>query len=230
MREYHACSICGRKYAEEELTLFAGDFFCENCLDEETVVCADCGERIWADQNSGNSGHPLCQRCFDRHYTNCERCGAVISNDEAYYLEDGDDYPYCESCYHILQNQVIHNYDYHPEPHFYGTGKRFFGVELEIDKGGEIGSNAEKILAVGNRNEEYFYCKHDGSLDDGGISSDAAAVEGGHGRSGFARLSLPSGLYLWSAYPYQPGQLRRYRSGTGCGNWTAAVLRGEALE
>ena len=167
MREYHACSICGRKYAEEELTLFAGDFFCENCLDEETVVCADCGERIWADQNSGNSGHPLCQRCFDRHYTNCERCGAVISNDEAYYLEDGDDYPYCESCYHILQNQVIHNYDYHPEPHFYGTGQRFFGVELEIDKGGEIGSNAEKILAVGNRNEEYFYCKHDGSLDDG---------------------------------------------------------------
>ena len=101
MREYHACSICGRKYAEEELTLFAGDYFCESCLEEETIVCSDCGERIWADQNAGNGSRPLCQRCYDRHYTNCERCGAVISNDEACYLDDCDD-PYCECCYHIF--------------------------------------------------------------------------------------------------------------------------------
>ena len=148
------------------MTLFAGDYFCESCLEEETVVCSDCGERIWADQNAGNGSRPLCQRCYDRHYTNCERCGAVISNDEACYLDDCDD-PYCECCYHILQNQVIHNYDYRPELHFYGAGQQFFGVELEIDKGGELASNAEKILAVGNRNAEYFYCKHDGSLDDG---------------------------------------------------------------
>lgn len=144
MREYHACSICGRKYAEEELTLFAGDYFCESCLEEETVVCSDCGERIWTDQNAGNGSRPLCQRCYDQYYTNCERCGAVISHGEAYYLDDDDD-PYCECCYHILQNQVIHNYDYRPKLHFYGTGQRFFGVELEIDKGGELASNAEKF-------------------------------------------------------------------------------------
>lgn len=43
MRDYHGCSICGRKFPEDALTLFAGDYFCEHCLDEETVVCADCG-------------------------------------------------------------------------------------------------------------------------------------------------------------------------------------------
>ena len=167
MRDYHGCSICGRKFPEDALTLFAGDYFCEHCLDEETVVCSDCGERLWNDANAGSRTHPLCQRCYDSHYTNCERCGDLIDCENAYYLGDGEDYPYCENYYHILKNQVIHNYDYRPETIFYGDGPRYFGVELEIDKGGEIGSNAEQILAVGNREHDFYYCKHDGSLDDG---------------------------------------------------------------
>lgn len=167
MRDYHGCSSCGRKFPEDALTLFAGDYFCEHCLDEETIVCSDCGERLWNDANAGSRTYPLCQRCYDSHYTNCERCGELIDCENAYYLGDGEDYPYCENCYHILKNQVIHNYDYRPETIFYGDGPRYFGVELEIDKGGEIGSNAEQILAVGNRERDFYYCKHDGSLDDG---------------------------------------------------------------
>ena len=178
MRDYHGCSICGRKFPEDALTLFAGDYFCEHCLDEETIVCSDCGERLWNDANAGSRTHPLCQRCYDSHYTNCERCGELIDCENAYYLGDGEDYPYCENCYHILKNQVIHNYDYRPETIFYGDGPRYFGVELEIDKGGEIGSNAEQILAVGNRERDFYYCKHDGSLDDGfEIVSHPATVE-----------------------------------------------------
>ena len=178
MRDYHGCSICGRKFPEDALTLFAGDYFCEHCLDEETVVCSDCGERLWNDANAGSRTHPLCQRCYDSHYTDCERCGELIDCENAYYLGDGEDNPYCENCYHILKNQVIHNYDYRPETIFYGDGPRYFGVELEIDKGGEIGSNAEQILAVGNREHDFYYCKHDGSLDDGfEIVSHPATVE-----------------------------------------------------
>ena len=167
MRDYHGCSSCGRKFPEDALTLFAGDYFCEHCLDEETIVCSDCGERLWNDANAGSRTYPLCQRCYDSHYTNCERCGELIDCENAYYLGDGEDYPYCENCYHILKNQVIHNYDYRPETIFYGDGPRYFGVELEIDKGGEIGSNAEQILTIGNRERDFYYCKHDGSLDDG---------------------------------------------------------------
>lgn len=51
MRDYHGCSICGRKFPEDALTLFAGNYFCEHCLDEETIVCSDCGERLWNDAN-----------------------------------------------------------------------------------------------------------------------------------------------------------------------------------
>ena len=109
MRDYHGCSICGRKFPEDALTLFAGDYFCEHCLDGETVVCSDCGERLWNDANAGSRTHPLCQRCYDSHYTNCERCGELIDCENAYYLGDGEDYPYCENCYHILKNQVLPN-------------------------------------------------------------------------------------------------------------------------
>lgn len=167
MRNHHKCSICGREYAEDEVILFDDEYLCETCLDEETLVCADCGTRIWSEQNAGSSEHPLCQRCFDRNYTTCERCGAVLSFDSVFYLDDEDDMPYCESCCEMLRNHAIHDYSYRPEPIFYGDAPRYFGVELEIDGAGEISSNAEKILAIGNRDEERVYCKHDGSLDDG---------------------------------------------------------------
>ena len=168
MRDYHGCSICGRKFPEDALTLFAGDYFCEHCLDEETIVCADCGTRLWNDSNAGSDDHPLCQRCYDSSYTTCERCGRLLLYDDACYLNNGDeDYPYCESCYQQLRRGGIHSYDYKPLPIFYGVGPRYFGVELEIDGAGEYDSNADKILAIGNHDEPRVYCKHDGSLDEG---------------------------------------------------------------
>ena len=91
MRDYHGCSICGRKFPEDALTLFAGDYFCEHCLDEETIVCADCGTRLWNDSNAGSDDHPLCQRCYDSSYTTCERCGRLLLYDDACYLNNGDE-------------------------------------------------------------------------------------------------------------------------------------------
>jgi len=43
------------------------------------------------------------------------------------------------------------------------------GVELEIDDGGEYGSTAEKLMAIGNRDAENIYIKHDGSLNEGNM-------------------------------------------------------------
>ena len=124
MRDYHGCSICGRKFPEDALTLFAGDYFCEHCLDEETVVCSDCGERLWNDANAGSRTHPLCQRCYDSHYTNCERCGELIDCENAYYLGDGEDYPYCENCYHTVQSAAEKMAGAFPQAAPAGTGKQ----------------------------------------------------------------------------------------------------------
>ncbi len=109
MRNHIKCSVCGREYAEDEVILFDDEYLCETCLEEETVVCSDCGTRIWNEQDAGSSELHLCQRCFDRGYTTCERCGAVVSYDDAFYLDDEDDYPYCESCYNQLKCRAIHD-------------------------------------------------------------------------------------------------------------------------
>lgn len=137
MERKSVCSICGEQFPVDALISFAGEHFCEHCLNEETIVCADCGTRIWNDSNAGSDDHPLCQRCYDSSYTTCERCGRLLLYDDACYLNNGDeDYPYCESCYQQLRRGGIHSYDYKPLPIFYGVGPRYFGVELEIDGAG----------------------------------------------------------------------------------------------
>lgn len=159
------CDVCGRGFPTEELTEFDGKMLCSHCLGEETIFCDHCGTRIWVDEDQGSDGLQLCQRCFDDHYTCCTECDRVIHFDHALYI--GDD-PYCRRCYEEHRDdRVIHDYYYKPTPIFYGEGSRFFGVELEVDEGGEINGNAEKVIDIANEKNYLVYCKHDGSLNDG---------------------------------------------------------------
>lgn len=166
MEAMEICSHCGQETPRENLTEFDGRLLCSTCLDEETSLCDECGQRIWNDDNEGSGDLILCSGCYENHYSNCSRCGGLIRNSRACYFDDGDD-PYCESCFNLLDNRAIHEYNYKPELVFLGTGPRYFGVELEIDEGGERERNAEKLLDIGNRNIEQIHCKHDGSLEDG---------------------------------------------------------------
>lgn len=166
MTAMEVCSHCGHEFLREELTEFDGELLCQECLSTETSVCEECGRRIWDDDNAGSGSLVLCEHCYENHYTNCSRCGRLIPSGNACYFDDGDD-PYCEHCFNLLDNRAIHEYSYKPDLCFHGKGSRFFGVELEIDEAGERDRNAEKLLAIGNRNSEHMFCKHDGALDDG---------------------------------------------------------------
>lgn len=162
------CSYCRTAVDEEDLTEFDGELLCPSCLASETSICRDCGTRIWNrdDVGDGNYGS-LCLSCRDDHYTACTQCGCLLHDDDACYMDEESDSPYCSSCMEELTSENIHNYYYKPAPIFYGEGPRYLGVELEIDEGGESNDNAERILAVANDMSERCYCKHDGSLDDG---------------------------------------------------------------
>lgn len=166
MKEKITCSVCGQIIPQKNSIEFNGAIICTDCYDAETVRCDCCGERIWCRDAEGNDSITLCVNCYDNRYTTCEDCGALIHNDNAYY-EDDSDYPYCERCFTARQNLAIKPYNYKPEPVFYGSGNLFMGVELEIDKGGEISENAEKLLDMANAQTEHIYCKHDGSINDG---------------------------------------------------------------
>lgn len=164
--EQFTCSVCGAVLTEETKREFGGEIMCEHCFNEQTVECDCCHERIWQDDNCGDEDNPLCGACYDYYYTHCDICGRLILRDDACYEED-DDCPYCNDCYERINSDMIKSYNYKPEPIFYGSGDLFYGVELEIDRGGEIASNAEKLLEIANSNSEHLYCKHDGSIDDG---------------------------------------------------------------
>ena len=166
MPETFACENCGETHPLSERYEFESHFYCTRCLSEVTVVCSHCDTRIWAGANAGNVDTPLCESCYGRHYTTCEHCGALIRNTEALY-DDDDDGPYCRDC-QCHHDRAIHDYYYKPEPIFYGSGPRFFGVELEIDGAGESESKAEEIEDAANGDGlEHIYIKHDGSLDEG---------------------------------------------------------------
>lgn len=163
------CDRCDQDFPITERIEFEGEQYCAACLDAITVVCSCCGERVRRDENFGNDATPLCESCYDRHYTTCTRCGRLIRYDDACYDSDDPDEeePYCSACYRERHQHGIQDYYYKPEPIFYGSGSRFFGVELEIDGAGEYNENAKRILDAVNTGDEYIYCKHDGSLDEG---------------------------------------------------------------
>ncbi|MDD7645945.1 MAG: amidoligase family protein [Ruminococcus bromii] len=168
MKEHEIpCELCGEVYDPDELIPFDDRLICLECLENETTLCACCGQRIWLTDNAGNDNTPLCQTCYDQSYMTCSECGRLIHCEDSYYLDDSDE-PLCLTCLEEANRDVIQGYYYKPEPIFYGIGPRYFGVELEIDEGGERGDYASQILTPANVGfTERLYCKHDGSLSNG---------------------------------------------------------------
>ena len=167
VKETRVCCVCGSLHPVNEMVEFDDDYLCTVCLNTETMLCNRCGERIWRDDNAGDEDTPLCLSCYDRYYTSCVDCGCVIRHEDAYYIDEDDYDARCYSCHCKCNERTIHDYYFKPEPVFFGTGSRYFGVELEVDGAGENNSNAAKITTIANRMEEHIYIKHDGSLNEG---------------------------------------------------------------
>jgi len=168
MTQNEICGVCYEHHPHEDLVEFGGELVCERCLAVETTACSRCGERIWNDDNCGNSGTPLCQSCYDDYYTSCSQCGQLMPSEDAIYHDDTYDYPFCYNCdSRSRSGYAIQDYYYKPTPIFHGNGERYFGVELEVDDGGESDTSASAVMKIANADADNLYCKHDGSLDDG---------------------------------------------------------------
>ena len=161
--EQRFCTMCHAELEDGDGIELNGELLCDDCAEEHTVTCDHCGETIWANDAVSDDHTTLCACCFDDHFRRCEECGRIIHDNDTYW---SGDYPYCSSCYDELENE-IEEYNYKPDPIFYGEGTRFFGVELEVDCAGKDDDNARKIKEQANLRCEHIYCKSDGSLDDG---------------------------------------------------------------
>lgn len=165
MEEARICDYCGRTLEKDEGTFVNDELLCDECVEDHCTTCDHCGETIWTVNCVTDSEHFLCQDCYDEHYHRCESCDHIVSENDCCWHND---LPYCCSCYEDMEdNDEIEEYSYKPTPIFYGNGKRYFGVELEVDDGGKDGENAQRIKDMANILEENIYIKSDGSLEDG---------------------------------------------------------------
>lgn len=159
------CSHCGELIDTDDYELINGRIVCSDCVEMHTVVCDHCSERIFISASIQDDDISLCQSCYDEYYHTCENCGRIIHSNSTNWRGD---YPYCDSCYDDFSDE-IEEYSYKPEPIFYGNGKRFFGVELEIDNGGKDDDNARILKQIANSRGEHLYVKADGSLSEEGL-------------------------------------------------------------
>ena len=166
MEEKQTCTHCGAVIEGDDYTVMhGGNIICSDCVTSYCCTCDRCGATIFDSDSYGDEYTNLCQECYENHYTRCNSCDTLMSNDDA-FEHDGCDY--CSECYHDrCDNGSIKEYNYKPEPIFYGNGDRFYGVELEIDNGGKDSEYADELLEIANHKNPHIYIKSDGSLDDG---------------------------------------------------------------
>lgn len=164
------CNCCRDDFPISAMVSIDDVLLCEDCYEHETMACDHCGERIWCSDSVCDDSTNICQACYDEYYTRCDSCNCLIRNEDACYIDRDDDTPYCCNCFEQIEDsrKAIQNYYYKPDPIFHGNGKRFLGVELEIDIGGECSSNARELLDIANNDDDgNMYIKHDGSLEEG---------------------------------------------------------------
>ena len=174
---YSLCCMCGENHHHNETTYTHGEYYCETCFNEVFTTCSDCGEIITRDDEAyyvdGGDYH-VCQYCYDNYYSVCDDCENTFHQDDLHYNEDDECY-YCSSCYGDHANSPIssyHTHKNHHEPIFHtengiqhdDSNNLFLGAEIEVDNGNYREETAKEVIDIMN---DFLYCEHDGSLNDG---------------------------------------------------------------
>ena len=217
MKETDICSVCGESHPLNQLTGFSSQLLCPGCLGAETGLLFPCLPRL----------ELLCPGCLGAETVLCTSCGEIIRSTDTDYAGDSRDDSLC-----CCQDRKIQDYSYKPNPIFYGSDSRYFGVELEINCAGKDSENACRLMRLANQDRELL-C-YGSNLRQGPDSHGAQAGKAGTGRadlrgpvedrpptappSGAALTAVPSGgagLFFRSV-PVQPPKTAFLRTGRRC--------------
>lgn len=149
---------------------------CYDCRWSDYAECYNCDEVVHLDEiHYDGDGDTYCDACGDA-YVGCDRCGEYYH--ESRMWVNGQLELYCEYCHQLLEEmerQREYNYarinGYHERPDeltFFGRHPlgRFYGVELEIDRG-EWREDCAKEMAEVLERRAWF--NRDGSLEENGF-------------------------------------------------------------
>ncbi len=145
----------------DESMLFNDDYY--HVDDLETCDC--CNEYINPNDIISDRNITLCRSCYDEEYSFCESCEDITHHDNLYYSEYTDMHM-CEYCFNTDDHAGAHgrleNWDYKPNPIFYGeNNKLFFGVEIEC-KFDDMNAAIDDLEEING-----IYLKEDSSVSDG---------------------------------------------------------------
>lgn len=148
-----------------------GYYVCESCFNASYTACDHCHNNYHNSVMTVVSGYSYCPHCYSDNFMECPCCGEVTACDDFVFNDDFGDY-LCPSCNEERSDRTILPYhsDNRPSLEFFHSPAEFpnplyFGVELEIDEGGEDHDNAAAILD--KLGTQYAHAEHDGSLCQG---------------------------------------------------------------
>lgn len=200
------CDVCASSCCEcgdlippgEEHESQNGNIYCDHCADRFLIQCASCGEAVEYDSivdvfHFRGRSH-VCESCVENNrscYFQCADCGRYWDTScmEEGWDEDGEGFiDLCPDCIGNWPSeppqQIIFEYDWRPDVwDYYVTEEEdiektvLYGVELEIDHGGQSHPNARLLIDTINKGGGSWYAKRDGSLS-----------------CGFELVSMPSSL------------------------------------
>ena len=171
------CPVCGRRVEESALcmmdvTVDGENVMCGRCVERYTFTCGHCGRTRNRDRYALEcNGDEICASCAD-DYTSCDDCGHVMHFDNACWSDRHQTY-YCDSCIPPENEEGLYEYDYKPEPYFYGSPDgnpqrktAYFGCELEVEVSDDW-ERSSRVSAVTDKMGDHVYLKKDGSLNHG---------------------------------------------------------------
>lgn len=179
---FFICHRCENTHSIHEVIVVGGFKYCLPCANSTFVKCRYCRRHLLPEEEVDLSEYPhldgiyICQKCARQHIVECQGCGDMFLDQDIRWRED--ETPYCVECHEAMQ--TIKSFNYKPKPKYKtveteGARRRdslLLGIELEVELYGNTSEHCNRnwvgqhvIDFIGS---EYVYCKHDGSLRDGG--------------------------------------------------------------
>jgi hypothetical protein len=167
-QKYFRCFRCTEVFIVREMRVDPNNYtrrFCEDCFMELFTTCDLCGIPVLIETTTiQRNGDAICPECYNRYYARCTWCGETIQTRHSLVVgyRDGR---ICQSCHEKIENATIKPYFYKRDVKFYGNPKDniHYGFEIEAENYGmNINEDIADLI-----NNDLFYCKGDGSLNNG---------------------------------------------------------------
>lgn len=173
--------ICSRSGEQtDDFVIVDGQFVSRSMLTDNDFFCSHCNEyhnTMYTPIFNTVGGGQICERVARFYYSRCNQCGLYEQNEEMRSMSYRSGDVVCRECYNKIAKYSIKSY--HNTPTLVGyeynenTQKndqvsmenfKGYGIELEIDNGGEDNITSKDIIQLLN---DEVYTMHDGSINNG---------------------------------------------------------------